>query len=59
MKNSINNGNHFFSKDSEEIRTMYNPSNKTEILIRDQTAEIIGKLFNSFLQRYQKIQNKQ
>ena len=45
----------FFScKDSEEIRTMDSKSDSTEIAIGSETNEIIEKLFDSFLQRYEK-----
>ena len=40
----------FSSKDSEEIRT----SDNLEIMIDNETDEIIEHLFDSFLQRYQK-----
>ena len=46
--------NFFSSKDSEEVRTMHSKSDNIEILIGDETGEIIKDLFDSFLQRYQK-----
>ena len=55
MENSINNGNYFFSSiDSDETRTMHTKSDNIEIMIDIETHEIIEKLFNSLLQRYQK-----
>ena len=47
--------NIFSSKDSEETRTMYIPSNNTEVVIGTETDIIIEDLFDSFLQRYQKV----
>ena len=41
------------SKDSNEIRTMQITSNNIEIMIGNETDEIIKKLFNSLLQKYQ------
>ena len=40
------------SEDSDEIRTMH-ASNHTEIMIGNETSEIIEGLFESFLQKYQ------
>ena len=37
--------NSFSSKDSEEIRTMYCPSDNIKFMIVDETNEIIEKLF--------------
>ena len=45
--------NFFSSKDSEEIRTMHSKSYNTEILIGNETDEIIEDLFYSLLKRYQ------
>ena len=45
----------FSSKDSEETRTMYISSNNTEVVIGTETDIIIEDLFDSFLQRYQKV----
>ena len=42
------------SKDSEETRIMYSPSDNIEIMIGNETDKIIEDLFDSFLQRYQK-----
>ena len=47
--------NIFSSKDSEETRTMYISSNNTEVVIGTETDIIIEDLFDSFLQRYQKV----
>ena len=46
--------NFFSSKDSEEIRTMHSKSDNIEILIGNETGEIIEDLFDYLLQRYQK-----
>ena len=55
MENSSNNGNQlFYSKDSEENRTMHSKSDNIEILVGNETDEIIEDLFDSLLQRYQK-----
>ena len=55
MENSSNNGNQlFYSKDSEENRTMHSKSDNIEILVGNETDEIIEDLFDSLLQKYQK-----
>ena len=41
-------------KDFEETRTMYTKSHNIEIIIGNETDEIIEKNFESFLQNYQK-----
>ena len=41
------------SKDSDETRTMHTKSNNVEIMIGNETNEIIMELFKSFLQKYQ------
>ena len=41
------------SKDSNETRTMYTKSDNIEIIISNETGEIIKKRFESLLQRYQ------
>ena len=41
------------SKDSDEIRTMHTKSNNIEIMMGNETNEIIEELFESLLQRYQ------
>ena len=47
--------NFISSKDSEETRTMHTKSNNIDmiIMIGNKTDEIIKKLFESLLQRYQ------
>ena len=45
--------NFIFSKDSNETRTMHTKSNNVEIMIGNETDEIIEELFKSFLQKYQ------
>ena len=42
------------SKDSEETRPMYSPSNNIEVIMGAETDKIIEDLFVSLLQRYQK-----
>ena len=44
----------FSSKYSEEIRTMYSPSDNVEVMMGSETDKIIEDLFDSFLQRCQK-----
>ena len=44
----------FSSKDSEETRIMYSPSDNIEVMISLATDKIIEDLFDSFSQRYQK-----
>ena len=46
--------NFFSFKDSEEICTMHSKSDNIEILIGNETDEVIKDLFDSLLQRYQK-----
>ena len=41
------------SKDSNETRTMHTASDNTEIIIDNETDEIIEELFQSLLQKYQ------
>ena len=45
--------NFISSKDSDDTRTMHTKSNNVEIMIGSETDEIIEKLFESFLQKYQ------
>ena len=45
--------NFFSSIGSEEIRTMYNLSDNTELMICDETYEIIEEPFECLLLRYQ------
>ena len=42
------------TKDSDETSTMHTKSNNIEIIIGNETAEIIRELFESRLQRHQK-----
>ena len=44
----------FCSNDSKEISTIRTKSDNTEIMIGNKTNEIIGELFESLLQKYQK-----
>ena len=41
------------SNDSDETRTMHTRSNNVEVMVGSETKEIIMKLFESFLQKYQ------
>ena len=45
--------NFISSKDSKETRTMHTNSSNIEIMIGNETDEIIKKLFDSLLQKYQ------
>ena len=45
--------NFISSKDSNETRTMHIKCDKIEIMIGNDTEEIIKNLFESFLQKYQ------
>ena len=45
--------NFMSSKDSDEIRIMHIKSNNIEIMIGNETDEIIRKLFELLLRRYQ------
>ena len=45
--------NFFSSKYSEEIRTMYSPSDNIEFMMASEADEIIEELLESILQRYQ------
>ena len=47
--------NFFSSKDSKETRTMYSPSGNIKNMMGSETDKIIEDLFDSFLQRYQKV----
>ena len=54
QKNQLTMSINFFSSiGSEEIRTMYNLSDNTELMICDETYEIIEEPFECLLQRYQ------
>ena len=44
--------NFISSKDSEETRMMYTKSHNIEIMMGNETDEIIEKLFESLLQNY-------
>ena len=41
------------SKDCDELRLMHTTSDNIDIIIGSKTSEIIKKLFNSLLQKYQ------
>ena len=45
--------NFFLSKNSEETRTMSTKTDNIEIMMSDETDEIIEELFESLLQRLQ------
>ena len=45
--------NFISSKDSDETRILHTNSNNVEIIIGSETDDIIGDLFESFLQNYQ------
>ena len=45
--------NFISSKDSGEIRTMHTKSNKIELMMGNETNEIIEELFKSRLQKYE------
>ena len=45
--------NFISSKDSGEIRTMHTKSNKIELMMGNETNEIIEELFKSHLQKYE------
>ena len=46
--------NSFLSKDPNEIRTMHSKSDNIEIMIGNETDEIIEDFFESLLQKYRK-----
>ena len=46
--------NSLLSKDSNEIRTMHSKSDNIEIMIGNETDEIIEDFFESLLQKYRK-----
>ena len=48
--------NFIFSKDCDETHTMHLKADNVEIIIDNETDEIIEELFNFLLQRYQKNQ---
>ena len=45
--------NFVYYKDSDEIRTMHKKSNNIEIMMGNETDEIIEELFEFLLQKYQ------
>ena len=45
--------NFISAKDSDEIRNMHTKSNNIEIMMGNETDEIIEELFESLLQKYQ------
>ena len=45
--------NFISSKDSDDIRAMHTKSNNIEIMMGNETNEIIEELFKSLLQKYQ------
>ena len=47
--------NFISSKDSDEIRTMRTNSINIEIMMGNETNEVIEELFESFLQKYQEV----
>ena len=51
MENSVNDANQFYF---EETCTMYTKSRNIEIMIGNETCEVIKKLFESLLQNYKK-----
>ena len=54
MENLVNMEIYFiFSKDSNETRTMHTKKDNIEIMIANETDEIIKNLFESLLQIYQ------
>ena len=50
--------NFISSKDSDQIRTMHTKSNSIEIMMGSETDEIIEELFESFLHKYQGLEEK-
>ena len=46
--------NFISSKDSDETRTMHTKNHNIEIMMGNETDEIIKKLFESLLQNYEK-----
>ena len=53
MENLINNVNFISSKHSDETHTMHTKSNNIEIMMGNETDEVIKELFKSHLQKYQ------
>ena len=54
MENSINNVNFTSSNYSDETRNLRTKSNNIEIMMGNETDEIIDELFETFSQNYQK-----
>ena len=55
MKNSMIIAINFLSfKDTNETRTMHSKGDNKEIMIGNETDEIIQELFHSLLQKYEK-----
>ena len=54
MENSINNVNFISSNYSDETRNLRTKSNNIEIMMGNETDEIIDELFETFSQNYQK-----
>ena len=44
--------NFYSSKNSKETRTVHSKNNKIEIMIGNETDEIIEEIFHSFFQKY-------
>ena len=57
MHNSVNNNNHFFSKDkdedNDEERIMHSKCDNIEIMINNKTDEVSGKRYVSFRNRHE------
>ena len=54
MENSINNSNKIFSSiDNDEEHEMHSKCDNKEIMISDESDEVIKELFNSLKSRYQ------
>ena len=54
MENSANTANNCISsKGFEEIRSIYSATNNIEIFMGSETDDVIDKLFETILQRFQ------
>ena len=54
MENSIDNDKNFISSiDNDEENVMHSKSDNIEIMINDETDEVIKELFNSLKNRWQ------
>ena len=51
--------NFISSKDSDESRTMHTKSKSTEIMMGNETDEVIEELIESLLQKYQEVLEEQ